>query len=409
MTPQAIIDPHQQATWQRSAEQSTVLFIQDTTAIDLTHHAKTEGLGYLEREHLRGFFQHSTLAATEQGVPLGLIDLRLWHRPEEQYGQKHTRKSRPFDEKESQRWQAGVEACQGGLRPDQTGIVIADREADIWEVFTASRPANLHLLIRLGQDRRVVITQEEGEQLSRVRTLARELPAAGSIEVSIAHSDNRPTRTAKVDIAWCTCQLLPPRRSAKAAALNVQLVVAREQNPPKGSTAIEWILLTTQPVESWEEAIRCVRFYQFRWLIERFHYVLKSGCQVEQLQLQTRERLENALALYCIVAWRLLWLTYQARVQPQEPCTAVLEKHEWQALHAFTQKGKPLPAEPPTLEQAVVMIARLGGFLNRKSDGAPGVKVIWRGLRRLADIAETWLYVNEHLVQHPPPKNVGNG
>lgn len=137
--------------------------------------------------------------------------------------------------------------------------------------------------------------------------------------------------------------------------------------------------------------------------------MLKSGCGIEQLQLEAAARLERALAICCIVAWRLLWLTYQARQTPNRPCTEILARHEWQAL-VCTVQGTPVPpTEPPSLHEAVRMIAQLGGFLARKGDGEPGVKTIWRGLIRLNDIAATWLLVRgtgDHQLDH---SLMGNG
>ena len=118
--------------------------------------------------------------------------------------------------------------------------------------------------------------------------------------------------------------------------------------------------------------------------------VLKSGCGIEKLQLETAARINMALATYSIVAWRLLWLTYEARLNPDIPCTSVLQTHEWQSLCATINNNPIPPQEPPSLREAVRMIAKLGGFLSRKADGEPGVKTIWRGLRRLSDIAQTW-------------------
>lgn len=143
-----------------------------------------------------------------------------------------------------------------------------------------------------------------------------------------------------------------------------------------------------------EEALLYLKWYSWCWLIERYHYVLNSGCAVEKLQLRTAERLSRAFAVYSIMAWRLLWLTYEVRVNPNQPCTVILENYEWQALYGFINKTTRLPQTPPTLEEAVRWIAKLGGFLNRKNDGYPGVKVLWRGMTRLRDIANTWILLN---------------
>lgn len=144
-----------------------------------------------------------------------------------------------------------------------------------------------------------------------------------------------------------------------------------------------------------------MEYYSYRWLIERYHFVLKSGCGLEKLQLETAERIHRALATYCIVAWRLLWLTYEARHNPDSPCDRVLEAHEWQSLYCTTHQTSIPPVTPPSLHDAVLWTAKLGGFLARKGDGEPGVKTIWRGLRRLHDIANTWQLLqttHPHLV-----------
>lgn len=148
--------------------------------------------------------------------------------------------------------------------------------------------------------------------------------------------------------------------------------------------------MTSLEINRLEEAARCVRWYTYRWLIERYHYALKSGCGIEKLQLETVRRIEMALATYTIVAWRLLWLTYEARCNPMQPCETVLETYEWQSLCATINKNPIPPTQPPCLREAVRMIAMLAGFLGRKSDGEPGIQTIWRGLRRLHDIAATW-------------------
>jgi len=158
--------------------------------------------------------------------------------------------------------------------------------------------------------------------------------------------------------------------------------------------------MSTHDVQSFEDASRVVGWYARRWLIERYNFVLKSGCRVEKLQLETQERLERALATYALVAWRLLWLTYEARKNPQAPCDCVLEACEWQVLqlHNADQPTEP----PPSLREAIGRIAQLGGFLARKGDGQPGVQVIWRGLARLGDL------VAGYQLALQPPYVVGN-
>ena len=156
-----------------------------------------------------------------------------------------------------------------------------------------------------------------------------------------------------------------------------------EQNPPVGVKPLQWLLLTTLPIESFADAERVVRWYTYRWRIERYHFTLKSGCRLEDLQLETAERLRRALALYAIVAARLLHLTYLARQEPQASCEPAVSAEEWEVLWRHFQPEELLPPQAPTLRQAMRWIGRLGGFLARKADGEPGVKVLWRGLRQL--------------------------
>jgi len=167
-----------------------------------------------------------------------------------------------------------------------------------------------------------------------------------------------------------------------------------EENPPPGVKPVSWLLLTTLPVICFEDVVQVLRWYSYRWLIERYHYVLKSGCRLEQLQLETGERIQRALATYTIVAWRLLWITYLARYHPQTPADTILATHEWQALYCTIHKTPQPAVSPPNLNTCVRWIAQLGGFLGRKGDGEPGVKTIWQGLRRLHDIAQIWLLVS---------------
>ncbi len=143
-------------------------------------------------------------------------------------------------------------------------------------------------------------------------------------------------------------------------------------------------------VKDFESACQCLKWYSDRWLIERYHYCLKSGCRIEQLQLEDGERIKRALATYAIVAWRLLWLTYEARKNPERTVEGILETHEWQALYCKIHKTNKPPNEAPSLGECVRWIARLGGFLGRKSDGDPGIQTLWRGFQRLNDIAGIW-------------------
>jgi len=391
VTPEAIRTAHQQRTLARVGEQTTVLVIQDTTELDFTTHPATTGLGYLDHPKHQGLKVHSALAATTDGIPLGLVDQVVWIRDLATLGKKHQRAKRDTAEKESQRWLTALTASQDAIPDDIRVMMVADREADFYPLFAAERRAGVELLIRAAHNRRVDADTQLLEQAIAAA------PVGGTLTIAVPRRDDQPARQATLTLCWTSVQIGPPQNAKARATLPhipVQVVVAEELAPPPGVKALRWVLLTTVPVTGWDDAVQIVRWYRARWLIERYHFVLKSGCGIEKLQLESAERLQRALAVYGVVAWRLLWLTYQARQQPDEECRVILARHEWQALYCTIHQTLVPPATAPTLRQAVRWIAQLGGFLARKGDGEPGVQTIWRGLRRLEDIAATWLLVH---------------
>jgi hypothetical protein len=233
-------------------------------------------------------------------------------------------------------------------------------------------------------------TDEDIESLQQVIA---QTAACGELTLELQRTPKRKPRTATLTVRISSVYLQPPQQHPQRKRLKpvrVQVVWAMEEQPPAGEKAIAWLLLTTLEVTCFEQASRCLCWYSYRWLIERYHYTLKSGCRVEQLQLETAARLERALATYAIVAWRLLWLTYEARNYPTESIEGILPTHEWQALYCYIYQTTVLPNEPPTLADCVRWIARLGGFLGRKNDGEPGVKTLWLGLQRVHDMASIW-------------------
>lgn len=383
--PDAIIQAHEQSTMERLMSQDTVIAIQDTTDLDFTHHPGKQGMGHLDHPAARGLKVHSCLAVSEQGVPQGLIHQQVWSRDPETAGKKHKRRKLATEDKESQRWLDALSAAQEAIPEDIQVITVADREADIYDLFALPRRDGSHLLIRMAYNRRV---EHEAKYLWDA---VRRSPVLGEVTVEIGRRGDQAPRKATLTIRVASLSIRPPvHRKASLPLIPVYVVLAEEVAPPPGVKPVCWLLLATFPVTTFDDAVRCVRYYSYRWLIERYHFVLKSGCGLEKLQLERAERIHRALATYCVVAWRLLWLTYEARYNPDSPCDKVLEADEWQALYCCSHKTSVPSVTPPSLHEAVVMIARLGGFLARKGDGEPGVKTIWRGLRRLHDIASGW-------------------
>lgn len=394
----AILDGHRVACLRRVADQECMLVLQDTTSLDYTHHPETVGLGPLEKAERRGLLVHSSMAASEVGVPLGLLDQQVWTRDPEAVGQRHQRKRRAIEEKESAKWLHGLRASLKDVPAQVCVVTVADREADIFDFFLEAEARQTQVVVRAAWNRR--LTDPPGYLWEAVaRTAVR-----GRFTVEVGRARDRLPRQATVQVRFAPLVIRPPRHRLAESGLHplpLYAIEVREETPSPGEKPLHWLLLTSRSVESFAEAQRCVRWYGLRWLVERYHFVLKSGCRIEERQLETGPRLERCLGVYAIVAWRLLWLTYQARLTPQKPCSVALETREWQALYCYIHQTTTPPVEPPSLHQATRWIAQLGGFLGRKGDGEPGVKVLWRGWQRLHDIADTY------QLFHPPP-DVGN-
>lgn len=394
VSPDALRAALRAATVARLDDEAVVLVPQDTTSLDFSAHPATAGLGPTSGGPHggtgHGLHLHSALAVSAEGVPLGLLHQQDWARDPTQSGRKHRRKQRPFEDKESYRWQQTVRAVEAAVPADKLLVQIADREGDIYEVFATPRRPGSHLLIRNCQDRRL-----QGEE-RRLWGQVADAPVAHEFEMLVHTKRHLIPRCARLQLRYRTVTLRPPVSGTHHPELEPVTLTAlevREIDPPPlaRSRPILWRLLTDLPTAGVEEALRHVRWYALRWLIERYHFVLKSGCQIETSQLHTLQRLERLLALCSAVAVRLLWMTYSARVYPQAPCTVAFSTVEWQVLYRQQRKTAIVPAEPPSLHQAVRWLALLGGFMGRTGDGQPGVKVLWRGLTRLQDIVTGFL------------------
>jgi hypothetical protein len=402
VTHAAVLAGHRPACLARIQPERLILAVQDTTSLNYTPHPHTQGLGTLDNTQGLGLMVHTSLAVSDAGVPLGLLAQHVWAREPEDKGQWKKRKQRSIESKESFKWIAAQYASLKDLPTQVCVITVADREADVYELFQETQDNHTQLLIRASRNRR--LKQPKGCLWGE----AARAPLQGEFIVEVRRAPDHLPRQAKVQVRFLPVTLKPPDRPAcqkiKLAPVNLYAIEVRELDPPSEQEPLHWLLLTNRCVETLEQAQQCVRWYCLRWLVERYHFVLKSGCQIEARQLETAQRLERCLGIYAVVAWRLLWLTYQARRAADLPCTLALETHEWQALYGYIHKTSTPPAEPPSLHQAIRWIAQLGGFLGRKHDGEPGVKVLWRGWQRLDDIAETW-----RLLHPPAEKVVGNG
>jgi hypothetical protein len=382
---EALREAHAEAVVGRIADCEEVWIVQDSTELSFNTLRATEGLGPLGGEHSQGLMMHTALVLDLAGVPQGVLHQETWARDEE-VGKRHTRRKRRIEEKESQKWLTTVRTCEQRLPASVNAWIIGDSESDIYELMAMPRRPGIELLIRATHDRRV----QAAEGIAYLWETAAAAPVVATMTVELKRTRVREARTAKLEVQLCPdVQILRPkhkRKNTEVEAVSVSVVLVREVSEvPAEEQPVEWLLVSTKPLTSAQEALTAVKAYVERWKVERYHYTLKSGCQSEKLQLEHASRIERAVALYSIVAWRLLLITYLARTDPDLPCTVVLDEEEWEVLHRMTNPRKPLPSQPVSLREAVRQIARLGGFLGRKGDGEPGVKVLWRGLRRLGD------------------------
>jgi Druantia protein DruA/Transposase Tn5 dimerisation domain/Transposase DNA-binding len=405
-TLQNLLSPHIEAATKRLAKEKVVLAIQDTTSLNYGTHPATENLGPITNipTGVVGLMLHSTLAVNSEGTPLGLLAAQCWARDPAEFGKKAKRHKLPIEEKESNKWLTSFKAATATAAActDTTVVSVGDREADIYELFAlaAQTPKAPLLLVRAQHDRKL---QEEQGRLAKHMN---ECPEAGIQEIIVPRKGNRPARNAQISIRYSQVVLAPPIGKENRAPLSIWAILADEKGPPEGIEPLRWLLLTTAPTDNLTEACEHLSWYTKRWTIEVFHRTLKSGCRIENRQLGSANRLEACLAIDLVVAWRIHHLTKLGRETPDVPCSIYFEEAEWKALTAFVTKKSTPDDKPPTLREAIRMVAILGGFLARKSDGEPGTQTLWLGLQRLDDITEMWKVMTAILGHSPPSSHI---
>jgi len=369
---QAILEPHWQQTEQRMADQAVVLCLQDTTELDFNGQ-RACGLGPLSYEAQRGMYVHPTYAVTTAREPLGILDVWMWARePRNTNGQRG-------GPKESLRWIEGYErlAELAPRLPATRLVYVADREADMLPLMVRARQLDCAAdwLGRAAHNRCLPNSDKLWPHVTAGASL-------GEIEFALAARPGTKARIVRQQL-WARRVEL---NAGKGEVVAVTCVIARELDAPPGVKPIEWRLLTNRSAASVAEVAELIDWYRARWEIEMLFNVLKNGCKVEELQLGTIDRIERALALYLVVAWRIAHLMRMGRTCPDLDARLFFDPDEIQAAYLLNKKLAP-PA--PSLNDVVRMIARAGGFLARKGDGEPGAKTIWEGLRDVRASAHT--------------------
>jgi hypothetical protein len=410
VNPEAITEPHVCATKKRIGQMRVALLVQDTTEIDLTRpEQQVEGSGPLDGNNRVGTLYHPLMAFDDQGLALGTVWSKTWVREEQDKEEKlsaaekrERMRKRPIEEKESIRWLEGFRAALATAKecPQTQCICIADSESDIYELFIEERQVNetrkLEMLVRSCRER----SQNDGS--GKVLDAVRSTPCLYTDRVEVSkrtlkikvkkdpRNQPRDARMAEVEVRAKTVTLNPSARPGRSSLpeVTVNVVLVEEINTPEGQTPIQWLLITTLPIDTIEQVQLIVHYYTVRWQIEIYFRTLKSGCRVEERYFEKIQRMNNCLAVYSIVAWKILYLCRLSRECPELSCEVVFDPCEWMPLYMAIHRAKP-PKKAPTINEVVRMIASLGGYVARKTT-QPGTQTLWIGLQRLNDLVLAW-------------------
>jgi hypothetical protein len=403
-----VLQPHIECTRQRMSKQRVVLLVQDTTEVDVTRpEQQVVGAGPMDSLSRRGAYLHLMEAFTPDGTPLGATLAEIWTRDDEYFSQpqrekRKRRKALPIEEKESFRWLQGMRQARELAQqlPEVQCVCVCDSEADIYHLFVEPRGEHpVHWLIRACQERRVENAGEneairDGVMRSRVlftkEITVRRRRAKTACETR-GRRQSRKGRRAEVEVRAARVTLHAPADSDRPLPpIAVNVVLVREPHPPKGEEPVEWILLTTLPIDTVEQVREIIQYYCVRWMIEVLFRTLKSGCRVEERRFEHIERLLPCLATYLIVAWRTLMLVRLGRSCPDMNCEALFEPSEWKSVWMVIHRRVP-PRKPPKLVDMLRLIGQLGGYVNRPNrPDLPGPQTTWLGLQRMRDLAWGW-------------------
>src|SRR3984893_6263629 len=378
----SLIQPHLQQTREQANASRVVLLVQDTTDIDLSHRRKISGVGHIGNERGRGFFVQTVLAVRPQSREiLGCMAQEPFVRiPAPDGEQRYQRRKR--EERETDVWMRQVQAI-GTPESGSMWIHVGDRGADMFSFFQACQATQTHFLLRAAQNRRV---QESEEEISYSLTQARAFPSQVSRPFEVPARHGHPARSTQLQLAFGQMTLLPPRHEPRASKepLTVWVIRVWEEQAPEGEEPLEWILLTSVPTTTLEQAWERVDWYGYRWLVEDYHQCLKSGCRIEQRQLQSVDGLIRLLGLLSPLAVRLLQVRASAREEPERPASEVIDAL---MLAVLAQRSGHAPASM-TVGTFWTEVARLGGYLARSHDGPPGWRTIWKGWLSLQTLLE---------------------
>ena len=390
-----ILSSHKQSIIERTKDEGVLLSLQDTTELDYTGQKQNDAHGLLNLESRKGTYLHNTLITTPSRLPLGIWHIstikrdKLRNQMSAEEKKKHDQSA--YIEKESYRWYDSYQSsCElAEIVPDKQVISIGDRENDsynfissVQESINSGKPY-ADFIIRGSWDRKVQLANGDETRLNK--ELEKQSPIA-KINFILPARNGAKAREVTQSVKVKTVNIKPTSQDNEDANnIEITAILLTETSPPNGAEPIKWMLLTNIKTNTKEEVLDIVKYYLCRWDIEMLFKILKSGCKVEELQIGS-QGIENCLAIYLIVSWRIMYITMLGRNCPDMPCNVVFTEFEWNAVYIASKKETP-PKEIPSLQTIITLIASLGGFLNRKHDGDPGIKVMWIGMQRMTDMA----------------------
>lgn len=370
----------------------TLLAIEDTTTLSYLHSVADElgDMGGRKNSKRRGFFVHSTLALDAQtGTTVGLLDQRYWMRESSKRGQRHERKKRPYEKKESFKWQATAERLGTVLDREtmQRVISVCDREADIYQYLHYKLGHGERFVVRAARDRALKVESTDAEERHLFAAMSKAI-SHGVVDVDVPQRGGRPARKATITLRAMRLKLHPTTRMPRPPEIvEVGVILALEEHPPKGAEPLTWFLLTTEPIANQTDILQVLNYYRLRWRIEEFHKAWKSGTGIEERRLQAPENIHRLAAILAFVAVLLLQLRESASTpeSANTPCSKVLPDLHWKLLWRSVDKRKPLPKDCPSLAWAFRALGRLGGWKDTKRTGRVGWEAVWDGWFRLQE------------------------
>ncbi|WDE10240.1 IS4 family transposase [Thalassomonas haliotis] len=376
------------------AQRPLVLAIQDTTGLSFRHSICDE-LGEVtsagkdcKSSKGRTLFAHSTLMIDAQSERiLGLANQDYAYREKKMTGKAHDLQCRPPQEKKSFKWQKNIEVLANRMDSKDNVIDVCDREADIYEYLDFQLSKGHRFLVRATENRTL------NNPAGKLKDALSEMVPEDYFTIEIKQKGARKARTANIGLSYRNITLKRPQKARGSKEISLNMVVCREDCTDEATENLHWILYTSEPVNSAEQARKIVRYYELRWRIEEFHKTWKSdGAQVGKLRMQSRENFKRIAVILAFVAVR--FLQFQELIKDKEeaqkvPCTSCMSQLTWKLLWKKTEKNKKLPVQPPSLYWMYYAIARLGGWYDSKRTGRVGVKALWSGWINLMELVES--------------------